>query len=182
MPTADNQPTKWEVTAAPAAIFIAADIIRWLKLSDSEDTGDIDLAISAATDFAEGKLGAALMQQTIRATFYDGEELRLPRTPLVTISAITDQAGNAVTDYVIRHAGRSTWIEFTRSVLRPATVVYVAGYANAAAIPAAIRHAIRSHVGTMLANRESVGKADLKGVPQGLEDFYRLHSRRTGIG
>lgn len=107
--------------------------------------------------------------------------VRLYRGPVQSIVSIVDATG-ATLEYVLERTPRGDRVRFTGTALYPVKVVYVAGYANQAAIPASIRVAIMAHVATLYANRESANAGGAKAVPHSLEDFYRLKSRRISMG
>lgn len=141
--------------------------------------------IDAATINAENAMGTSLLQRSITAVFYEGEKIYLPRGPVISITSVTDFNGQTYTQnnqYFWERFGRADKIRFQTGFTYPLTVVYVAGYANAAAVPADIRLALRQHVATMYANSESISADTLRETPQSLADFYRLNSREVGIG
>jgi len=177
-----TQPTKWSVTIPPTDTPVSTqEVVDHLRL-DGRDSGWLDNFIAAATDYAEEKLSAALMPRTIRATFYDGEALILPRGPLIEVQTITDRDGAATTEYEIKHTGHTAQIVLTRSIQYPISITYQAGYASAQTIPSSIRLAILMHVGTLWENRESITDKTKTIIPHSLEDFYRLKCRSVGVG
>lgn len=177
-----TQPTKWSVTIPPTATPVSRmDAEDHLRLDGTTSDG-LDNFIAAATDYAEDRLSAALTPRTIRATFYDGEDLIFPRGPLIEVQSITDRDQTATTDYEIKHIGNTAQVLLTRPIQYPITITYQAGYASATAIPASIRVAILMHVATLWENRESITDKPKSIVPHALEDFYRLQRRSVGVG
>lgn len=177
------QPEKWYISAPPAERPVTfLDVTTHLRLGETEGVSYVERLIDAATDYAQDRTALALMAQTITATFYDGEQILLPRGPLIEIDSVTDAGGNEVTAYDLRHVGRSTFILPAGAPARPLVVVYQAGHATAAEIPASVRLALLCHIGTLYENRESTGEKPRTPVPHSLDDFYRLKGRGTGIG
>lgn len=177
--------SKWSVIVAPVGYPVttteASRHSRMLTLSPAEETY-VALLIAAATDYAEERLSASLMPRTLRATFYDAEPLVLPRGPIIEVLAITDRDQVAVTDYELKNYGRATQVIANQHGGYPLSITYQAGYASADAVPADIKLAILTHVGTLYENRESVSDKARIPVPHTLDDFYRMKSRSVGIG
>jgi uncharacterized phiE125 gp8 family phage protein len=186
------------VTVAPVARPVTYAEARYhLRLADSLDEEVyVQSLIDAATDYAEERMATALMPRTIRATFYEGEPLVLPRGPLIEVVSVVDDDGQPATDYDVIQEGHRVRVVIVRGAPKyPIDVTYTAGFAGAAAtghpvtgaptvvgLPASIRLAIMAHVGTMYENRESTTDKDKSVVPHSLDDFYRLKSRTVGIG
>lgn len=173
----------WEVITPPAQTPISLIQAKdHLRVSTTDEDDLIDTYIAAATDYAQDRLNACLIQQTIRATYYAGEPLYLPRGPLMSVTSVQD-ANEAALPYSIRHVGHRIEIVPTAALTYPVTVVYTAGYGSSPNdVPAAIRLAIRQHVASMYAQRESIADKPLAAVPQSLEDFYRLKARKVAVG
>lgn len=173
----------WEVISPPATqpldLISAKDHLR-VSTSDEDDL--IDVYITAATDYAQDRLNTCLIQQTIRATYYDAAPLYLPRGPLLSLLYVADKNELEVA-YTIRHVGHRIEIVPAAAPTYPVTVAYTAGYGDTANdVPASIRLAIRQHVASMYAQRESIADKPLAAVPQSLEDFYRLKARKVAVG
>ena len=115
-------------------------------------------------------------------TYNRSPVVRLPRGPVSAIVSAVDGSGNAITQYSLERTPRGDRMRFMGTSVYPVVIVYQAGYANACAIPAAIRLAILAHVGTLYKNRESANASGAKVVPHSLEAFYRLKSRRVCVG
>lgn len=176
----DLRAAKWTVTVAPVGRPVTwADAKAHAIIEVDADQAYVEMLIDAATDYAEHAMNTSLLPRTILATFYDGDELRLPRGPLIEVLSVADADAEPVTDYTIRHVGRATMLATTAA--RPLNVTYRAGYANAAAIPAAMRIAILTHVATLYRTRESVADKQLTAVPHSLEAIYRRFKRGAGV-
>lgn len=127
--------------------------------------------IDAATEFAEKEQDRCIRQATWTAVYDCWPScgvFYLPKPPLVSVTSITyyDTAGASqtlATSYyvadVVSEPGRIQLVEAPPSIDdRPGaiTVTYVAGYANAAAVPAITRHAIRQLSSLWYRDREPV--------------------------
>jgi len=143
--------TPVSLTQAKAALDIS--------YSDKDDliTALIEAAVSHL-DAWTGVLGRALMPQTWRQDFdrFGGRCLRLPLAPVSAITSVKydDESDVEQTisapNYALLEDGLGPYVEFISTysfpnlhVERPAVrVTYVAGYADAAAVPAPIKQAI----------------------------------------
>lgn len=183
---------KWSITTPPADRVVSyAEAKYHCNLSETGDT-DADAAlqtyveglIDAATEYAEEATESSLAPRTLTAIFNEGEEIILPRGPLLSITSITDDDDDEITDYEIERRGLSDRLIIDADFSYPLTVVFEAGYEDTgtgtSGVPAMIRHAILCHVGTLYENRESASTDALKAVPHQLADSYRL--RRRGLG
>lgn len=170
---------KHQVTSAPATRPVDWLLAKaHLRLDDAADKAGIELAIDAATDYAQEAMACSLVEQEITATFYAGEPIHLPRGPLLAVASVTDDNDTVITDYDVERVGNSDRLKINVGFTYPLTVVYTAGYET---VPASIRQAILMHVATLYNNRETVTDKAKMPVPHTLEDFYRLKSRLTGV-
>lgn len=144
-----------------------------LRVDAADEDAMISALIVAARQAAEHITGRALMTQTWEVAFdeFDESGLWLQYPPLVSITSITylDEAGAEQTldaaDYVLNDYDEPAVIKPAADVDWPATlcepnavtVRYVAGYANAAAVPQAIKQWMLLRIGAMYAHREEVG-------------------------
>jgi uncharacterized phiE125 gp8 family phage protein len=151
-----------------------------------DDDAYIDSLIAAVTayhDGPDGKLGKAIMEQTLQLSLrwfaYDGDYedvpfctvvradgIDLPCPPIQSVESIkyTDTDGNEQTldptTYALDNARvvlayNKTWPAL-RDVPNAVRVEYIAGYADAADVPASIKHMILLMVGHLYQNREAV--------------------------
>jgi uncharacterized phiE125 gp8 family phage protein len=173
-------PTDQPVTLgeAKAHLRVQADL--------TDDDAYITALIAAVTayhDGPDGKLGKAIMEQTLLLSLrwfaYDGayqevpyctvvreEGIDLPCPPIQAIDSIeyTDTQGNDQvldagsytldSDRVILTYG-SSW-PLIRDIPNAVRVQYVAGYATAGEVPAPIKHMILLMIGHLYQNREAV--------------------------
>jgi uncharacterized phiE125 gp8 family phage protein len=158
-----------------------ADAKAHLRIDVDTEQSLVESMIDAAVDYAQESMDCSLMLQTIQQMFYAGEPLMLRRGPLASITSVTDGASASITDFDLEHAGRQARMIINQSFTYPVRVVFTAGRATAAEVDASIRIAIRQHVASMYAQRESVSERAVSVVPQSLADFYARKSRATGI-
>lgn len=155
------------------------------RVEHAEEDASFDLWIKSARQQLEEDYGRAFITQTLDwqlDAFPACRELVVPRPPLVSVASITylDAAGvSQVLDAskysvdTLSDPGRivlaygASW-PLTRPVPAAVSVRFIAGYGAAAAVPAAIKHAIRIMVedsnnargqvvtGTIVANMKTV--------------------------
>lgn len=147
-------------TVAPATTPVSVAEAKAQMGIDADDTSQdtlIGALIASATEALELELGRALVTQTWRVD-YDGfcDVLVLPMRPVQSITSITyyDAAGDVQTAstslYGLYASSRGSHVALLSSQSWPATYVradavritFVAGYGNAAAVPAPIRQAV----------------------------------------
>lgn len=165
--------TAFTRTVDPASEPVTLDEAKaQLRVSDTADDSYITDLIAVARDYAENFTGRALLQQDWKATFDSGDipsgnTIELPRPPLQSVESIAylDTDGNSqalassyYTVDTISQPGRILFEDLPdiKSTLAALTVTYRAGYANAAAVPAAIKHAILLMVAHFYDVREPV--------------------------
>lgn len=169
----------------PAAVPVSlAEAKAHLRVEHGEDDGLIEAMIGAAVgrlDGWGGILGRCLVTQDWRRDFCGfpcGYRLRLPFPDVSAVTIVYSDAADAeqtlsAADYgLFQDVGGSVAI-LKATAAWPATydrpdavrVTFTAGYGAAAAVPAAIRHAILLMVGDLYRFRESVGAAAMAAVP-----------------
>lgn len=166
-----------------------------LRVDIADDDTLITAYILAAAELAEQATGRALMPQTWELTL-DAfpEAFEITRVPAASITSLkywdtagdqqtlgtarytldnTDDFGHA---YVVPVFG-DTWPE-AREQINAVALRYVAGYANAAAVPDSIKAWIKLQVGAMYENRQAEGAVQTHalGFADRLLDRYRVHS------
>jgi len=183
------------ITAATANPVTTAEAKSYCLIDGSVDDTIIGLFLTAATDYVQRRLGQQLMPATFRETWDDfcGEwdSLTLNRTPVSSVSFVKyyDTAGTLTTvdsgDYWADLNGRPPRIMPTASYTWPTVqlgrpesvqVQYVAGYANAAAVPEAIKVAVKALVKHWYDLRGPVitSGAIPKEIPHSLEAILNL--------
>lgn len=165
----------WAVTSAPAVEPVSASEVKtWLKITSSADDSLISSLIIAARQAAENYCNIKLISQTIAeywSAFPDRRGEIVLRFPLVSaISSVAyvdvDGANQTFSTYNADLSGipprlwpnaATEWPE-NKEQLKAVTITYVCGYANAAAVPDAIKTAIYLMIGRWEQNREDTVK------------------------
>jgi hypothetical protein len=190
---------QWSITTSPTGTACT-----WEQLKAHVRPGNcseqpylLDL-LASATTYAETKLEACLLPQTITAIF-DIEDIgwageyqfayltmlegrnrwQLPRGPILSITSVTDTNGNPVR-YLRHTEGNADFIIPQIPIARtmaPVTVVYQAGYEI---IPADILNAIKVHVATIYFNREDTSNLATNPVHR-IDDFYSFRGRGSCV-
>ena len=159
------------ITAASALAVSLDEAKAHLRVTEIAEDGLIESMLWAAQDMAEQVTGRALMTQTWEMTVDDWYYIiELTRPPVQSITSVTytDDAGVVQTlaadQYTlinddfgfsrIVQAYGATWPE-NRGDSESIRVTFVAGYANAAAVPQAIKAWIKLQVSAMYENREA---------------------------
>lgn len=159
------------LTVDPATEPVStAEAKAQMRVVSSADDTLIAALIVAARQQAENILGRALMQQTWQKTldeFPDAIELPYPPIQSVTTLDYVEPDGTTVTlaagSYVVDTASEPGWIvpaygydwPDTREQINAVIVTYVTGYADAAAVPQAIKQWILLMVAHYYENREA---------------------------
>jgi len=183
------------ITAATALAVTLVEAKAHCRVDSSDDDTLITAMITAATEAAEQATGRAIMAQTWELTL-DAfpAALELTHVPVDSITSVAyvdlngadqtlsallyslDNADDFGPAYVVP-AYDTEWPD-TRDQINAVKVRYVAGYANAAAVPESIKSWIKLQVGAMYENRESetvgVGKAVHLGFADRLLDRYKV--------
>lgn len=177
-------------TAPVAEPVTTAEAKAWANISTSTDDVAVDFMIKAAREYVELFSGRALMQQTWNLTLDKfPKEINPPKPPLQSVASIkythTDGTADtllASTEYKtdiktepgrIREAFDKSW-PATRSEMNAVTVKFVAGYADAASVPEALKSAIKMIVAHWYNNREAtlVG-LKIDDMPYGVKALVR---------
>jgi uncharacterized phiE125 gp8 family phage protein len=181
------------ITAASALAVSLVEAKAHLRVDVSDDDTLISALVTAATEMAEQYTGRAIMPQTYMLTL-DAfpSALELTRTPVASVTSIAyadtsgtvqtlssslyaldnlDGNGNA---YVVP-AYNTSWPD-TRDQVNALTCTFVAGYANAAAVPESIKSWIKLMAGAMYDNRSAEGEKQTYtlGFADRLLDRYKV--------
>lgn len=169
-------------TAAPGSTPVSVEEAKaHCRVDDTASDDLITALIEAAVSHLDGWtgiLGRCLMQQTWRQDFdCFAPCLRLPLYPVSSVTVIQYDDAEGVTqtidsaNYALLDDDRGAYVRFKDSydfatlydggASPPVRVTYVAGYADAASVPAAIKAAIKLMVGAWFENREE----SIIGVP-----------------
>lgn len=182
------------VTTPPSDEPVSVEEARaQCSIAADDDTFDLELGIyvQAAREQVEAYTGLKIMAQTVslKASCF-GDLERLPTAPIASIASVkyldTDGAEQTLDAAVyedhleaelqpeVRLKVNQTW-PVIRQVSDAVRVSAVAGYANAAAVPAALKLAMLLMVGDWFANREDTTPGRLERMPNGaatlLENF-----------
>lgn len=117
--------------------------------------------------------------------------IRLSRAPVSAIASFKYFDGNDVeqtlSQYVTDVTGIPAMLRMSESFpvlspnkLRPISVTYTAGYADAAAVPEDVKLAIKLLAAHFYWNREAFSDTDMKALPMGFLDI--ASQNQTGIG
>lgn len=165
------------VSVAPASEPVTtAEAKTHLRVDGTDEDAYIDTLVKAAREKIEIDAERALLPQTLvlRLDRFPGI-IELRRCPVTAVSSITyvDTTGATVTlaatEYqtdVSTEPGRiapaygKSW-PATRDQANAIVVTFTAGYANAAAVPASAKHAIKLLVGHWFRNREAINVGNI---------------------
>lgn len=178
---------------APAALAVSLIEARaHLRLIGTDDDALVTAMIGAATESAEHATGRALMVQTWEAGFDAfpawvgvSTAIELTRVPVQSVTSVTyiDSAGAVQTLLPTLYTLVQDDFGFTRILPTYGTswpavrgdtdgvkVRYVAGYASAALVPAAVKSWILLAVGTLYESRESETVGNGSSISLGFAD------------
>lgn len=202
---------KYTVTTPPTGTLLDyKTIATHLRLDETEDIAYVNSLQDVAIDYAQDAMAVSILAQTITAVFtvndvqpatrypmtlganyfgtaplqiyQSGMVIALPRGPMTAITSVTDAKGTAIVNYAIERQGYEDILRIAAAASFLLTVVYVAGYADAAHVPPGIKQGILMHVGTLYENRESITDRPKTIVPHGLEAFYARKAHKTSVG
>lgn len=186
------------LTAATAAAVSLAEAKAHLRIDDTADDALIAALVAAATDAAEHLMGRAVMPQTWALTLdeFPGStcKIRLDRPPVASVTSVRyiDAAGAQIvlpdnkyqlltgSDYRsdIVPSWNASW-PTARAQPEAVQVLFIAGYANATAVPELIKAWIKLRLGALYEHREAwtAGKPiEPNAHVDGLLDRYRVWS------
>lgn len=164
-----------------------------LRVTFSDEDALISELITAARQRVEEETYRALITQTWDLTLDElpaGEDvLRIPRAPLQEITSITyvDTSGDSQTldadDYVVSATRQPGIVRPAYGLIWPdvryqpdaVTVRFVAGYGDAAEVPAPIKAAIKLIVGQYYEFREELTERPTQPIPLGAQRIIQLY-------
>jgi len=161
------------ITAAESEPVSLVEAKLHLRVDHSDEDALINRLIVAAREMAEDATWRALITSTweLRMDTFPQMPLRLPKAPLQSISSIKyvnedgDESTVATTVYDVETQNEPGFIFFKPNQDWPSVTLYpyggvriqfVAGYADADAVPSKVKAAILLAVGHLYENREQV--------------------------
>lgn len=168
--------TTWRVTTAPGSEPVSTDDAKtYLNVTNTLHNTLIDNLVSASRILYENYTGTAVISQTITQVWDFtpcGDSFELAVSPLITstlpVLSYTDTNGSyqtfSASDYTLDSISPLARIVKKTTSNWPSTgdfpnrwkCVYLAGYANAAAVPEDVIDAIMLLVGFLYENREDI--------------------------
>ena len=189
------QKTIQVVTPPASEPLTLAEVKEFLRVDHSDDDATLAIFITAARQLCESYTRLALMPTTFEEYFddfpqYSGtykDEIRLSRSPVSAVTyvkyidgnetTITASAADYKTDLISQPARISPdngWFG-TYETINAVFIRYVAGYANAASVPAPLKHGMLLVIGDMYENRTDSVKR-LPTAAEYLWNPYRVFS------
>ena len=166
-PIVVTAPASKPVTLAEAKLFLREDLV------DTANDNQIQMLLDAAIEHVEGQTSRRLITQTLRC-FNGGWPrgvFRFPVGPISAISHVRYYDTNDVqytlpsTEYSFDGTSNPpvlglnylrTWPSVTLRPLNPVEIQFVAGYPDAAAVPARLKNAILMILATLYRHRPTV--------------------------
>jgi uncharacterized phiE125 gp8 family phage protein len=145
----------------PATLVVSLDEVKaWLKIDGTAEDTLLTSLISSATAECEAYAGLSFItrSRTVKLTSFKGRDLLLPYGPVTALTSIKyfdeDDVEQTISsgDYTLDTASGLSKVRVTESwpytnlILNNVTAIYVAGYANAAAVPEIIKTAIKKRI------------------------------------
>lgn len=175
----------------PVSQPLSLDEVRdHLRITDIDDDPVLDGLIAAACDMCEAQTGRALMLQEWAVTANGNYSVivlrRLPVASITSVKHIDDEGNELVIDpaeYRLINPSDSApaWVRFADGSVLPAggciQVVFQCGYANAGAVPQALKQWMLLQIGHWYMNRESVNIGNITSLlpyVDSLLDTYRI--------
>jgi uncharacterized phiE125 gp8 family phage protein len=161
------------VTPPASEPLTLAEVKEFLRVDHSDDDVTLAIFITAARQLCESYTRMALLPTTFEEFFddfpqYSGDykdEIRLSRSPVSAVTYVKYIDGNETTitanaaDYKIDTISRPARISpdngwfGTYETINAVFVRYVAGFADAASVPAPLKHGMMLVIGDMYENR-----------------------------
>jgi uncharacterized phiE125 gp8 family phage protein len=161
------------VTPPASEPLTLAEVKEFLRVDHSDDDATLAIFITAARQLCESYTRMALLPTTFEEFFddfpqYSGDykdEIRLSRSPVSAVTYVKYIDGNETTitanaaDYKIDTISRPARISpdngwfGTYETINAVFVRYVAGFADAASVPAPLKHGMMLVIGDMYENR-----------------------------
>jgi uncharacterized phiE125 gp8 family phage protein len=194
------RPSTFAVITGPASEPISlATAKAHLRVEVDDDNTYITALITAAREVAEISTKRSLISQTLEAKYTgwpeSGEGIWLPRPPLTSVTGIyyydtngTEQtlSSSAYTVETAHAPGlvslkpSNAWpgLESGRAI--PVRVRYVAGYADAASVPAGITQGMLMLIAIWYEQRKSITPGTMSQIPWGAEMLFSMNACEWG--
>lgn len=193
------EPSVWSlvrVTAPASEPVTLAEAQSWLRVDSNDDSTEIETLIQVAREMVENATGRALISQTWKLSLSQWPETRtidLPTTPLVSVETVKyypadggAQATLASSKYHVVTGTEPGRVVLKANELWPdeddrpdaVEVSFTSGWANAAAVPATLRHAMLFTLTHLYENRATVSAGTTTEIPFALK--HLLESQRVG--
>lgn len=145
----------------PATLVVSlAEVKAWLKIDGDDEDDLLTSLIASATAECEAYSGLSFItrNRTVKLSSFSGKDVILPYGPVTALTSIEytdeDDAPQTIdsSDYTVDIASGLARVRVTESwpytnrSLSNVVVTYVAGYADAAAVPEVIKKAIKQKV------------------------------------
>lgn len=163
------------VTTAPTVYPVTLEEAKThLRIDANDQDAYINGLIAVAVELAQVQAGRQFCTATLTlklASFpADNSRIELPRPPLARVTSITYKDGAGTTQTLAANTDYEVVTDEVKGFVAPCygetwpstcggaedvTIIYVAGYGTAAAVPAAVKHAIKLILGDLYANREA---------------------------
>lgn len=181
------------ITAPSAEPVTLTEAKAHCRVDDSNSDTLLTALIVAAREMAEHETGRCLLPQTweLALDAFPAAEIDLVKTPVVSITSVKYLDGSAVEqtigsgNYALDSYGIQHWLVPAYGYTWPSTldaanavkVRFVAGYADAASVPQAIKQWMLLQIAHWFDNRAAAADAKREPLPfvGGLLDPYRVY-------
>ncbi len=187
-------------TPAASTPVTLAEAKAQCRVEIDDDNTKITSLIAVATEHAERLTQRALMPQTCKAKYNawptDGDDLWIPFPPITAVSSVkyfdingTEQTWSSSGYQVdlsseparLRVKSGYSYPALEEGKMSPITVDFTAGYADAASVPASIKHAILLLISLWYDNGADATEARLSPIPMGASSLLDMHAITWGF-
>lgn len=145
----------------PATLVVSLDEVKaWLKIDGTDEDTLLTSLIASATAECEAYSGLSFITRSrvVKISSFSGKDVILPYGPVTALTSIAyadpDDAPQTIdsADYTLDTASGLSIVRVTESwpytneILNNVVITYVAGYANAAAVPEVIKKGIKQKI------------------------------------
>ena len=179
------------ITDATSEALTAAEVRAWLRQDSDDSDSEIEALIVSVRQLCTSETLRSIMPTTwelVQDEFTDALRLEYPTITSVTSIKYIDTDGVEQTldpsDYQVDTDSQPGWVvpayglawPETRAQANAVRVRYVAGFANADAVPAAIKLWMKLHIAHFYRNKEAAVMGQMSALPfaGNLIDPYRV--------